>query len=486
MSNPFLTLKQDDNFIVNRDNENYRVGPLGIYEFVHADRPVSNPTSDMWLHIKHVRGGKLSLRCQERQFTQVVCLGVGKSINWAVDWSDNANGLKRYGHSLMLYGQRNGNSGDDYFIYGDAGITETWDTITGGRGIISAHGWNPDNWFGSAPWTTDTNDGQNGIYIYPEAEINGHTVPNDFSYLVYLNEDRGTDDFHQLFYGTDDTCTFELGELTNTKNVTNWKGFFQGSRFVPSLRHLDTSNGTNFMRMFQGAWFSDPGTAKFLKTGKGTNFEQMFYESHNFDADVGDWDMSNATNCKQMFDNCHEFTCNGRKRKGSGIDKWRPEKLNNDGIKNMFYRCHSLEYDASSWRLPLVDEITDGLSFNEKTILRLSAANNHETVLDYGETDMNLPWERLNRSTKQTKQIYWAATRFLKNPQTGATGALDAERRKLWQAWVDDVDANLESGNYQSIVNMFPVGSNETDSGSQAKIDQLKIDDDALVAAHAP
>ena len=486
MTNPFLQLERDDNFIVNRDGENWRVGPLGIYEYVHTPLPVASPTTNRWLHVKHVRGGNLRIRNQERQWTAVVCLGVGGGINWAIDYSNGADGLKRYGQGLMVYGQMNKGSGGPYHIYGDAGIAEAWDMdITAGGDIIDAMGWSVNNFFGTRPAKTDTHDGQEAILILPESEINGNKVPNEYQYLVYLSDDYDSD-YDNLFEGTEETCTWELGELTNTKELKNWKGFFKNSHFVPNLRHLDTSGGTDFTEMFQGAWFSDPGSARFLKTGKGTTFDRMFYTSKNFDADVSDWDMSNATSCRNMFDSCADFTCNGRRRKGSGLDKWRPEKLDSNGIRNMFYRCASLEYDASSWRLPLLDDIEDGFSFNQGTVLRLSKANNYETILDYDETDMNLPWERLKRSTKQHWHIYVAAVRFLKNPQTGATGALDEQRRILWQAFVDDVDENLESGNYQSNKLWYPVGGNDVDSGAQGKVDQIKIDDDELVANYEP
>ena len=487
MSNPFLQLQTNDNFIVNRDHKNYRVNPLGIYEFVHEPLPVSSPTTNRWLHVKHVRGGKLRIRNQERQWTAVVCLGVGRSINWAVDWSDNADGLKRYGHGLMVYGQLN-KGYDSYHVYGDAGIVEAWDQDnTAGGGIIDAHGWNTDNYFGTRPVNPNSPDGQEAIYILPESEVNGHTVPNDYSYLVYLSDERDSS-YENLFAGTDDTCTWELGELTNTKEVTNWRGFFKDSHFVPSLRHLDTSGGTDFTEMFDGAWFSDPGTAKFLKTGNGTSFERMFNGSKNFDADVSDWDMSNATNCHQMFDRCEDFSCNGRRRKGTGIDKWRPEKLDTDGMRNMFEGCHSLEYDASSWRLPLVEKITDSMSWNTHTGLRLPASQDYATIQPMAYENMNEPWLRAASGVGrgQHKYLYHSIYRFLHNPQTGATGELDAQRRILWQAYVDDVDAQIASGAYQSIDNQYPPGGNANDSGAQAKVDQVSADDDALVAAHEP
>ncbi len=73
-----------------------------------------------------------------------------------------------------------------------------------------------------------------------------------------------------------------------------------------NLKYSDTANGTNFSSMFYGWDAFGPHTIPSLDLRKGTNFQSMFQWSARI-AEIGEMDISNATNVTGMFGHCYDL-----------------------------------------------------------------------------------------------------------------------------------------------------------------------------------
>ena len=405
---------------------------------------LGEPPSSVWVHIKNIRGGELHLNTASASVLAVHALYQGAAVPWARD----EDGKRHYGNSLFLAGRLNmDNSETDVLRYGDAsyatlnGDEEQQDNVA--RDLIAEWGFNPDNFCGLVGYESEK------IILDSVIEIDGQEAPNTFEYIVYLT-DNSNPPTHE-WYRTDPGTTFDIGEYTFTTNRTQWEQFFDGRSFVPNVQYLDTSNGTNFKKMFCQANLSGTLGIGSLSVGKGENFEECFYQAKDFDANLSNWDMSSATNVRQMLAQIPLFSCNRRSLKDTGLDTWNLENVTN--ANNFIYQCDSFEHDMSSVRLPNIDSLP--ITYNERCPIRLS--NGELSPQEGSSGKNNEPW---TVQTNQPWSMYWSATRLTKNPVIGATGALDTERKKLYQEYIDYVDAKVEAGEWQSWDKQYPEGGN--------------------------
>lgn len=86
---------------------------------------------------------------------------------------------------------------------------------------------------------------------------------------------------------------------------TNFSNFCNGRRYSlgENLKYSDTANGTVFSSMFYG-WDTGTHIVPSLDLRKGTNFQSMFQWSATI-VEIGEMDISNATNVAGMFGYCH-------------------------------------------------------------------------------------------------------------------------------------------------------------------------------------
>ena len=88
---------------------------------------------------------------------------------------------------------------------------------------------------------------------------------------------------------------------------TNFSHFCNGRRYSlgENLKYNDTANGTIFSSMFYG-WDSGTHIIPSLDLRKGTNFQSMFQWSARI-IEIGEMDISNATNVTGMFGSCSDL-----------------------------------------------------------------------------------------------------------------------------------------------------------------------------------
>lgn len=89
---------------------------------------------------------------------------------------------------------------------------------------------------------------------------------------------------------------------------TDFSHFCDGRRYSlgENLKYSDTTNGTNFSQMFYGWDYGGPHTIPSLDLRKGTNFQNMFKWSARI-VEIGEMDISNATNVTGMFGSCSDL-----------------------------------------------------------------------------------------------------------------------------------------------------------------------------------
>ena len=426
-----IKLEDDDLLLVNREGENYKSNAEQMRRFVRKRLPEEDPVTGQWFHIKNVRGGNLKIK---KEGPQVQCVDViGQAPSYA--WYDKV-GSYHYGYSIRLYASFEppieGNA------WGDIGdiANEIGKPV---EELISDLGYDKDNFFGTY-WDDSYGTGREDaefLEILPTTKINGNgvEVPNNFEYLVFVPDFY---DLGQALFRADPGCTYEIGPLTNTASMTNWRGFFkQEKNFVPNLENLDTSGGTNFKEMFYQTNMGLRLDFRNLNVGNGQNFDNMFEQS-TFDADVSTWDMSSATNMQQMFQQCKNFTCAGQ-----DIGQWQ---VNTDALYStrLFYQCFKLELDVTNWVNTNPNMTRVEKEWNEGCLLRM----NDGTLVATRTSSMgNEPW---TVSISYPYYAYWSALRLTKNPIFGPTGELSTARKELWQGYVDWADAKIEDGTYEN------------------------------------
>ena len=439
--------------------------PVPNIDYKHL--PSGSLDTDNWIHIKNVRGGELRLSTESNRVIAVYALYQGAGIPWARDEDD----LPHYGHSLWLCGQLKHNDGDRIFDYGDASFhtrNHDGDLDWGAaRDLIEEWGFNPDNYCGM----TEYDDRYHHIVISPTIPVGRAEVANTFEYIVFLN---GGSHLVDAWYQTNGT--FEIGEYTYTAKRTRWENFFRQQHYVPHLHHLDTSGGTNFEEMFQYANLSGTLGIGSLNVSKGERFYNMFEQAVDFDANLTNWDMSNATNINQMFRQCRLFDCNRRSLKDTGLDTWNLENVTD--VTRFIDDCESFEHDMSSVRMPNIEYFRD--DYNGSCPLRLS---NNELVPAGGSSKCNRPW---TVSGNRPHDFYWSCTRHTKNPVVGATGELDRQRKKLYQEYIEWVDAKVEDGDFVSWDSQHPVGQNSQSQEAKDKAHEVLAADAELVETYDP
>ena len=444
LRNTPINFEDDDNLLVNRDGTDYRASAERLKRYVRERLPEEDPVTGQWFHIKNVRGGNLKIKAEGAQVQCVDVIGQAPSY----EWYDKV-GAYHYGHSIRVYatfedpieGNAWGDIGDlAREIYGD----DDGSTV---EGLITELGYDKYNFFGTT-WDNSYDTGREDaefLEILPTVKVNGNGVeaPNNFEYLVFVP------DFYNLgqaLFRADPGCTYEIGPLTNTANITHWRGFFyQEKNFVPNVQHIDVSGGTDFRDMFYQTNMGDHPELRNWNVGNGQKFERMFAEC-DFDADLSNWDLSNATDMREMFKQAKNFSCNGRSTSTNGLGQWRPGETAD--MYYLFYECESLEYDARDWTNTYFNDDRMSGSFNQLTWLTLGDGSR----VQYPKSSSyynNTPWKYYSKSQSHTG--YWSASRYCANPTYGQTQEeidLCIARKAVYQEYIDWVDERFANGTY--------------------------------------
>ena len=453
-------LKSGDKIVLHRDGVDYNLTAQQLKRYVHEIDNEEDPPLGQWFHVKQIRGGRLRINSQSGSVQAIDVLGEASKAPWYIDQE-----FYHYGRSIRIWdcGEDSADPNLETF--------ETWGDI----GEVAGGYENVDNFFDElnfdrsnflgADHTEDEGDREMGLWLLPTSKVREDRVevPNNHQYIIYVRSDASWDKMFRPEPG----CSYEIAHLTNTTNITNWAEFFkEETNYIPSLRYLDVSNGTDFNRMFYQAKVGNRTTISNWNVSKGVNFEYMFAQS-DFDGDVSDWDVSNATNMKEMFMQAKLFSCGNKGTADNGIGQWRPKPEVN--LDRFIYQCEKLEYDMSEWftanNYPELDlnnldnpDITvtgtwlndysiRNSNLNDKTWLRFPDGTVEQMIQS---SQKNRPWEV---GWTYPYYGYWSTWRFLKNPRYGADARLLKlwdDRKTLWTKWKNWCDTRLNNGTYDT------------------------------------
>ena len=437
-------LQPGDKLVLHRNGVDYSLTAQQVKRYVHEVDYEEDPPVGQWFHIKNIKGGKLRINSQSSSVQAIDVLGEASRAAWY-----HEIGAYHYGHSIRIWDCGGDNADPNLETY------ETWGDIA----LVAGGEENVDNFFNDLNFDKSNflgadhsdEDRERGLWLLPTSKIHADSpeVPNNHQYILYVRSDASWDKMLRPEPG----CTYEIANLTNTTNITNWSKFFENEKnYVPSLRYLDVSSGTDFNRMFYQARPGNRLGIDYWNVSNGVNFEYMFAQS-DFDADISNWDVSNATNMKEMFMQAKLFSCGNKGTAENGIGQWRPKPEVN--LSRFIYQCEKLEYDLSGWFTAAdypdmtgtwLDDTGMRNDFNDKTWLRFPDGDLEQMVQS---SQSNKPWET---SRSYPYYGYWSAWRFLKNPRYGADQAqLDLwdARKTLWTGWTNWCDGKLADGTYE-------------------------------------
>ena len=438
LRNTPINFEDGDSFLVNRDGTDYKATAQRLKRYMHVTLPQEDPVSGQWFHIKNVRGGKLKIKLEG---PTPLCVDVLAEAS-AAAWYDLV-GEYHYGHSIRVYAsEEDPIEGNEWGDIGDLA------NVIGKpvEELLSDLGYDKDNFFGTRSGEDGRGDSE-FLEILPTSKVgggHGALVPNNHQYLIYIPDSFS---INQRLFVADPGCTYEIGPLSRTENITNWEGFFkQEKNFVPNVQHIDVSGGTNFTDMFYQTNMGEHNELRNWNVSNGTKFERMFSQS-TFDADLSTWDLSNATNMREMFKQSPNFSCNRKGTSTNGLGQWRPGE--SADMYYLFYECESLEYDARDWtNTHFDDEAISHSSFNQGTWLTLGDGSRVQYPRSSSYYN-NTPWKWYSKSQSYTG--YWSASRFCANPTYGQTPeAIDLciARKEEYQKYIDWVDARFANGTY--------------------------------------
>jgi surface protein len=161
------------------------------------------------------------------------------------------------------------------------------------------------------------------------------------------------DNMQNAFYG----CTNLINNATDAPDLSISTFFTYAFALTPNfngdLSNWDVSNATYMYGMFAGSGFN--GDVSNWDVSNVTDMQNMFLSS-NFNGDISSWDVSSVTNMRQMFSSNTVF--NG------DISNW--DVSNVTILTNMFNGASAFNGDLSNWNVSSVTDMS-GMFANAQT-----------------------------------------------------------------------------------------------------------------------
>ena len=181
----------------------------------------------------------------------------------------------------------------------------------------------------------------------------------------YINTSNGTN-FYRMFGGCSRLTTIPN---LNTSNGTNFSSMFEQCTALTTIPELDTSKSTNFYAMFSGckALSSVPN----LNTSNGTKFGSMFLGCTALTT-IPELDTSKATDVTSMFYNCENLIT---------ITKIDLFSVSSNLTTSIIYNCKNLE-NINVWNIKVDFLLTNSSTWGHK-INKESLINIIQQLWDY-------------------------------------------------------------------------------------------------------
>tara|TARA_B110000879_G_scaffold208133_1_gene293125 strand:+ start:17 stop:3343 length:3327 start_codon:yes stop_codon:yes gene_type:complete len=105
--------------------------------------------------------------------------------------------------------------------------------------------------------------------------------------------------------------TWDLGSSTSGAQPVNCYRMFNASEYNGQLNGMGVSRVLNFEQMFKQSTFNQPLNNWTLNeeyiNGTAITFNEMFYDNHDFNQDIGDWNTYQVNNFNSMFRDARAF-----------------------------------------------------------------------------------------------------------------------------------------------------------------------------------
>ncbi len=175
-----------------------------------------------------------------------------------------------------------------------------------------------------------------------------------------------SNDFNVIIKECEKKECYDLSKL-DTSQITNMQEIFKYSMFNGDISNWNVSNVTKMKEMFNSAKEFNSSIGNWdMKNIKSTN--NMFYNAESFNQDINSWDTSNIINMGLMFAYAKKFDKN--------ISKWNLENVK---------MCFELFYNADAF----LDKYNNSLSLPKNTKDILEWFNNNKekmNIIDIKDT----------------------------------------------------------------------------------------------------
>ena len=220
-----------------------------------------------------------------------------------------------------------------------------------------------------------------------ENEQKVYDAGKEAAHSEYINPEW-TDWEYFDYLGCRDSLAQKL-KYTDTSNGTNFVHMFDGCSLA-TIPEIDTSKGTNFGSMFQGC--DALATIPEIDTSNGTSFSAMFRNCGVL-TKIPEIDTSNGTKFSSMFDGCDALTTIPKLNVSKATQNYMPSFLENSELKNITFEG-TIPYTINFQYSPLTLESAKSVI---NALVNYSGTNNANT---YSVTFSETTWEYLDADSE--------------------------------------------------------------------------------------
>ena len=188
---------------------------------------------------------------------------------------------------------------------------------------------------------SDMQDRSAGDVVRKEDEITTKEELQDKIYELYIEQGKGD--------------TLDVSSLTNAFKCDDFSSLFQGYKnvkYIIGLENWDVSEVTNMKEMFEGCENFNADLSKW-NVSSVEDMAYMFWNCQTFNSDLSNWNVSSVKDMRYMFYNCKTFN--------SDLSNWDVSSVTT--MFAMFEGCYNFNSDLSNWDVSNVENMD--FMFNE-------------------------------------------------------------------------------------------------------------------------
>ena len=182
---------------------------------------------------------------------------------------------------------------------------------------------------------SDMQDRSAGDVVRKEDEITTKEELQDKIYELYIEQGKGD--------------TLDVSSLTNAFKCDDFSSLFQGYKnvkYIIGLENWDVSEVTNMKEMFEGCENFNADLSKW-NVSSVKDMRYMFWNCQTFNSDLSNWNVSSVTTMFAMFEGCDKFN--------SDLSNWNVSSV--EDMRFMFQNCKKFDSDLSKWNVSSLENV---------------------------------------------------------------------------------------------------------------------------------